>query len=70
MFLQILGSFLAVVAFGFLLGSPRKYIPYAGIIGALGWTAFLLLRNQGLSIGPAPFSPAALFISAPIYWPG
>ncbi|MCI9134852.1 MAG: threonine/serine exporter [Lachnospiraceae bacterium] len=60
MFLQILGSFLAVVSFGFLLGSPRKYIPYAGIIGALGWTAFLLLRNQGLSIGPATFISGCL----------
>lgn len=60
MFFQILGSFLAVVAFGFLLGSPRKYIPYAGIIGALGWAAFLILRQQGLAIGPATFLSGCL----------
>ena len=36
MFFQISGSFLAVVAFCFLLGVPRKFIVYAGMIGALG----------------------------------
>lgn len=60
MLLQIIGSFLAVVAFCFLLGVPRKYIPYAGIIGALGWALFVLLRENAFSMGSATFFSGCL----------
>ena len=60
MFFQISGSFLAVVACCFLLGVPRKFIVYAGMIGALGWALFLILRDAGLPIGTATFFSGCL----------
>lgn len=60
MILQILGSFLAVVAFCFLLGVPGKFIPYAGMIGALGWALFLVLRDASFSMGIATFFSGCL----------
>lgn len=60
MLLQIIGSFLAVVSFCVLLGAPRKYLPYAGIIGALGWALFILLQEYSFSMGSATFFSGCL----------
>ncbi len=60
MLLQIIGSFFAVVAFCFILGSPRNYILAAGIMGALGWALFLFLSQRGISVGIATFFSGCL----------
>lgn len=60
MLLQIIGSFLAVVSFCILLEIPRKYLPYAGAIGALGWASFLLLQEHSFSTGSATFFSGCL----------
>lgn len=60
MLLQIIGSFLAVVAFCFILGSPRRHILFAGLTGAVGWALYLLLEKYGLSSGAATFFSGCL----------
>ncbi|MCI8417600.1 MAG: threonine/serine exporter [Lachnospiraceae bacterium] len=60
MLFQIVGSFFAVVAFCFILGSPRKYIFSAGVIGALGWALFLVLSQREVSVGIATFFSGCL----------
>lgn len=61
MFLQIVGSFFAVVAFCYVLGAPPKFRIHAGAIGALGWALFLILRDYyDFSIGPATFFAGCL----------
>lgn len=60
MFLQITGAFLSVVAFCFILGSPRRYILWAGLTGAFGWALYLLLQARGLSIGTSTFFAGCL----------
>lgn len=37
-----LGSFIAILCFAVLLECPKKYLPYAGIIGAVGGGVYLL----------------------------
>lgn len=60
MFLQILGAFIAVIAFCFLLNAPRKYILHAGAIGAMGWALFLVLQSLDFSKGSATFFSGCL----------
>lgn len=60
MVLQILGCFIAIVAFCFFLGVPGKLKLYAGAIGAIGWALFLILREQGIAMGTATFFSSCL----------
>lgn len=60
MFLEIVGSFLAVVAFCFILNTPRRHILFAGLTGAAGWTLYLVLGNRGLDTGTATFFSGCL----------
>lgn len=61
MFLQIIGSFFAVIAFCFVLGAPPKFRIHAGAIGAAGWALFLVLRDYcDYPIGPATFFAGCL----------
>lgn len=41
MIVQIIGAFLAVVAFSIMLEVPKRFLLAAGIVGAVGWTAYL-----------------------------
>ncbi len=45
MILQILGAFAAVAAGSILLEAPKNLVVRAGLIGAIGWGAYLLLLN-------------------------
>lgn len=45
MILQILGAFAAVVAASVLLEAPKNLVVRAGLIGAIGWGAYLLLLD-------------------------
>lgn len=40
--LGTIGSFIAIAGFAILLECPKKYIPYAGTIGAVGGGVYLL----------------------------
>ena len=45
MFVSILFSYIATTAFAVLFNAPRKTLIPAGLIGAAGWTVYLLMRD-------------------------
>ncbi|MGL5206993.1 MAG: threonine/serine exporter family protein [Acidaminococcaceae bacterium] len=45
MFVSILFSYIATIAFAVLFNAPRKTVFPAGLIGAVGWTVYLLMRD-------------------------
>lgn len=55
MMMQILGTFLAVSALSVVLGCPKKQLPYAGLVGALGGTVYLVSDYFGLGAVSASF---------------
>lgn len=59
---QTIGAFVAVLGFSIILEVPRRYIGYAGAIGAYGWFIYLMMMKLGLS-APASNLVAAVFIS-------
>lgn len=46
MLLKCLGAFIATASFSVVINAPKKYIPYAGITGALGWGIYLSILSQ------------------------
>ena len=58
MVVQIIASFIAVLCFSVTLEVPKKYITTAGIIGAIGWIAYLVCVKLGLSVVLASFMSA------------
>lgn len=46
MIIQIIGAFIATISLAVLLGVPRKFTLWVGLVGALGWMIYLLL-GQG-----------------------
>lgn len=42
MIMQLISVFIGVVGFGIILEVPKKYLPYSGIAGMIGWAAYLL----------------------------
>ncbi len=47
-FIQIVASFIAVVAFSIKLEVPKKYVCIAGTVGAIAWLVYLLCTHFGL----------------------
>lgn len=62
MLIQVIGSFIAVVSFAIIIGVPRKFLGYAGFVGAVGWLVYLLLLKAELSPVAVMFY-AALVVS-------
>lgn len=42
MMIKVIGAFIAIVTFAILLETPRKYLWCAGVVGAVGWLAYLV----------------------------
>ena len=42
MIIQVLAAFVAILAFSIVIGAPRRYLPFCGIVGAAGWLVYLL----------------------------
>ena len=42
MIIKVVGAFIAIVTFAILLETPRKYLWCAGVVGGVGWLAYLL----------------------------
>ena len=42
---QFILSFISTVGFSILYSSPRETLPYAGFVGASGWTVFYISSN-------------------------
>jgi len=52
--IQSIGAFVGTLAFAVLFGVPRRQYLQCGVIGALGWAAFLTLsRHCSVSVGVA-----------------
>ncbi len=47
MLIKVVGAFIAIAAFAVLLETPKRYLKYAGIVGAIGWFVFLLSEEIG-----------------------
>lgn len=47
MTLKVIGAFLAILCFAIMLETPKKYIVYAGLVGAIGWFVYLFAGNMG-----------------------
>ena len=45
--IKVLGAFLAIFAFGVILEIPKKYLAYAGLVGMIGWFAYLIAVEGG-----------------------
>lgn len=60
LFLHFIFGFLATIGFSIFLHSPKNSLPYAGIIGAVGWVSYVYLF--GLTGNPifSNFVPATI----------
>ena len=58
MIIQVIGAFLAILSFAIMLETPKKYIVYSGIVGAIGWLVFLLAGKKGANDVLATFLSA------------
>lgn len=47
MIVKVIGAFLAILCFAIMLETPKKYIVYAGLVGAIGWFVYLFAGNLG-----------------------
>ena len=47
MIIQVIGAFLAILSFAIMLETPKKYIVFAGSVGAIGWFVFLFAGKMG-----------------------
>lgn len=52
---QALLSFVAITCFGVIFNAPTKAIPYCGFVGAIGWTVYYVLFEQGFDEVQASF---------------
>lgn len=60
LFLHFIFGFLATVGFSIFLSSPKNSLPYAGLIGAIGWVLYVYLF--GITKNPifSNFIPATI----------
>lgn len=47
MIIRVLGAFLAIISFAIMLETPKKYIVYAGLVGAVGCFVYLFAGRLG-----------------------
>ena len=55
MIVRVLGAFIAIFTFAVLQETPKKYLGCAGIVGAVGWLAYLLSEHAGADTVLATF---------------
>ena len=56
--LGIAGSFIAITGFAVLLETPRKYVPLAGLVGAIGGGIYLYCTQKEMDVVLASFLSA------------
>lgn len=59
MIIKVIGAFLAIFCFSLLLETPRKYLVYAGVVGAVGWFVYIFAGHHGANDVLATFLSAA-----------
>ncbi len=62
MIFQILGAFFAVVSLAVVMSVPKKFLFFTGIVGAIGWSIYLICVKMNTTILFASFC-AAIVIS-------
>ena len=55
---KVIGAFIAIFSFAIMLETPKKYLTYAGVVGAIGWFVYLL------AMAKSPNEILATFLSA------
>ena len=55
---KVIGAFIAIYSFAIMLETPKKYLPYAGSVGAIGWFVYLI------ALGNVDNEILATFLSA------
>ena len=58
--MQLVVSYLTTLGFAFFFHAPRKAVPFVGLTGAMGWTAYVFLNQWWVSVVPAVFVGALL----------
>ncbi len=56
--IQVIGTFAAVISMAITIGVPKKFLGYAGLVGAVGWLVYLLLGAAGSSTVASMFMAA------------
>ena len=56
--LGVAGSFIAITGFAVLLETPRKYVPLAGLVGAIGGEIYLYCTQKEMDVVLASFLSA------------
>ncbi len=56
--IQVIGTFAAVISMAITIGVPKKFLGYAGLVGAVGWLVYLLLGAAGCSTVTSMFLAA------------
>jgi uncharacterized membrane protein YjjB (DUF3815 family) len=59
---QAFAAFFGTVAFSVLFSVPRKYYPYCGAIGCVGWMCYLILQKLGLTATESIFFATMLVV--------
>ena len=65
MIIQILGAFATIYFFSIMLESPKKYLVWAGIVGAIGWGSYLFF-DEIMDLGPVMSSFLSVIIIAAV----
>lgn len=66
--IKVIGAFLAIFSFAIILETPKKYLVYAGIVGAVGWLVYLLaLEGCANDIFATFLSAAAIALVSHIF---
>ena len=60
MILRVIGAFVAIVSFAIMVETPKKYILYAGFVGAIGWVVYLFAGQLGATNVFATFLSALM----------
>ncbi len=60
MSIKVIGAFLAIFSFGIILEIPKKYLSYAGVVGAIGWFSYLISIEGGANDILATFLSAVV----------
>lgn len=66
MIAQLISVFIGVVGFAIVLEVQKKYLPYCGIAGMIGWAAYLLAQHF-LLVGSVFFSSFCIAFLSQIF---
>lgn len=47
---QVVGAFIATLAFSIVIGVPKKYLVNSGMVGAIGWFIYLAFGKGGFHL--------------------